>query len=360
MRALAYEPLMRLASSFILLGLALGGCGGGPPLARSDRAHDESSASRVVSQPFRFHARFWTNLHQVLIHESLLPREGMESPKSLKHRSVVDESAFGAGEAIAWHHATDDYGHRFTTRNSFDEDHVVAAQHLAALDESALPSDVLSQTWQTALRDAALPYRAHFWTDHERADREYIAKIRPLVDAHGALFVARLKAIYETPWPTEPVEVEVAPVVPPFGAMTLGEPPFTGRHRPLITVSSLDPGYSGESGLEMIFHEASHLLVDRVQTMLDASAKRQGRRLPPGLWHLLLFYTAGHVAQERLGRMYVPYAERPENHVFEGEFASILKVLIRDWQPYLDQRITLASAVDAVVANFGAEAPSSP
>jgi hypothetical protein len=138
----------------------------------------------------------------------------------------------------------------------------------------------------------------------------------------------------------------------PAGASTIGEPPFTGAHTPLITVSSEDPGYASDTGLEMIFHEGSHLLVDNVQTALETSAQRQARKLPDRFWHFLLFYTAGHVARERLGPGYVPYAERPANTVFVGRFQAYLAILERAWQPYLDGHVDLESAIDALVASF--------
>jgi hypothetical protein len=145
--------------------------------------------------------------------------------------------------------------------------------------------------------------------------------MRPAIRAHGAWFVRRLAQIYETPWPSRPIDVDVAPVVPPYGASTIGEPPFEGEHAPLIIVSS-------------------------------SSAKRQGREIPPGLWHDVIFYTAGHLTRERLGPQYVPYAERPENHLFEGHAATTLDALAREWQPYLDGRTNLESAVDALVLAF--------
>lgn len=125
-----------------------------------------------------------------------------------------------------------------------------------------------------------------------------------------------------------------------------------GRHAPLIVMSSEDPGYRGDAGLEMIFHEASHLLVERVQGMLDQSARRQSRTIPPSLWHLLLFYTAGHLTRERLGPNYVPYAERPENRIFVGDAARVLVALETAWQPYLDGASSLDSAIDALVRSF--------
>jgi hypothetical protein len=283
-----------------------------------------------------------------------LPRSGFDGPKSLAHTSVVPESALASAELPPWRDALAIYGRDYTTRNTFTDEHMsaVRAVGVAGNEPSLADSAALAAPLRSALLGAAPVYRAHFWAEHERSDQAYIAAIRPLVAQHGAFFVARLSALYQTPWPREPVDVDVTAVAPPFGASTIGEPPFEGTHRPLVVVSSKDPGYSGESGLEMIFHEGSHLLIDRVQGMLEASAKRQNKSTPRMLWHSVIFYTAGHVAKERLGAAYVPYAERPENHLFDGDSAIILTTLQREWQPYLDGRVQLEAAVDAVVAAF--------
>jgi len=102
----------------------------------------------------------------------------------------------------------------------------------------------------------------------------------------------------------------------------------------------------------MLFHEVSHLIVGRVQEGLEASAKRQNRKVPPRLWHDLIFYTAGHLAQERLGAAYVPYAERPSSQLFEGANHPTVLVFKRSWQPYLDGRMTMDAAIDAVAGSF--------
>lgn len=279
---------------------------------------------------------------------------GVDGPKSLAHRSVAPMTSLAPPDARPWRDALAYYDMRFTTRNTFTVEFMNAVREFTACGvKPSLPENLsLAPDWRGFLSLAAPVYRAHFWSEHERSNRAYVEAIRPLVAEHGAWFVKRLVGLYQTPWPKSPVVVEVAPAVPPFGASTIGEPPFTGSHTPLITVSSRDPGYRGESGLEMIFHEGSHLLVDRIQGMLDTSARRQGRSLPRGLWHFVLFYTAGHVAKERLGPSYVPYAERAENHIFDGDASTILPVLVKEWQPYVDGRTTLGAAVDSVVAAF--------
>ena len=340
---------MRLIVSAFLAGAIAVGC------AADSMSSSARSPAPVAAAPeiFRFHVGVWANLHQVLVHESLLPKPGFDGPKSLAHHSVAPISELSPSEVGAWRDALAYYDSRFTTRNTFTDEFMGAVRDLtAAGNEPSLPASVsFAAEWKTVLGRAEPSYRAHHWPAHERFDRAYVEAIRPLLAAHGAWFVGRLVALFETPWPTDPVDVEVAPAVPPFGASTIGEPPFVGAHKPLIIVSSADPAYT-EAGLEMIFHEGSHLLVDRVQAMLEASAKRRERTMPRALWHFVLFYTAGHVAKERLGASYVPYAERPEHHVFDGDAAPILAVLVREWQPYLDGRTSLSAAVDAVVAAF--------
>ncbi|GAC1574838.1 MAG: hypothetical protein NVS3B20_24820 [Polyangiales bacterium] len=338
---------MRVFFFACLAGIMTVGCGrDGQP------ARPPSPINRPAGI-FRFHIGLWANLHQTLIHESLLPKPGFEGPKSLAHHSVAPIAELSSSEAGPFRDALDYYDRRFTTRNTFTDEFMDAVRGFTPCGNEPLPASLrLAADWKTLLNRAAPIYRIHFWQAHERTDRAYVDAIRPMVAEHGAWFVRRLEAVYQTPWPSDSVDVEVAPVVAPFGASTLGEPPFTGPHAPLIIVSTEDPGYRGESGLEMIFHESSHLLVDRVQRLLETSAKRRGRSLLRGLWHFVLFYTTGHLAKERLGASYVPYAERPEHHIFDGDAAEILPLLVRAWQPYLDGRTTLDAAVDSVVAAF--------
>jgi hypothetical protein len=302
---------------------------------------------------FSFHVDFWINLHETLEHESLLPNPGFDGPKSLAHQSVAPASALAADDLARWQSALAFYGAHFTTHNTFDPAVMDETRFLAASASGAtLPPCGAAAQWCAVITATAPVYRERFWPSHERLDRDYVERLSPQIAAHGEWMARRLAAVYETPWPSGPVDVEVTAAVPPFGASTIGEPPFTGAHAPLVAVSSEDPGYTGDTGLEMIFHEASHLLVGRVQAALDESAKRQGRTPPDNLWHLLLFYTAGHLMKERLGADYVPYAERPEHSIFTGRFAPCLSVLERAWQPYLDGHRALGPAVDAVVAAF--------
>jgi hypothetical protein len=330
-----------------ILALGLAAC------APHETPPHEGPRADYARELFRFHVDFWPNLNQTLLHESLLPKPGFEGPKSLAHTSVAPAADLANGEKSPWQDAIAYYFAHFSTHDVFEPTFEGGCRFLTVRgSEPSLPEGGVASEWRTALLGAAPVYRARFWPAHQRADSAYVEALRPQVAAHGDAIARRLESLYQTAWPAAPIFVEVTAAVPPFGASTSGEPPFTGPHTPLITVSSDDEGYTGDTGLEMIFHEASHLLVDKVQASLDASAKRQGRTLDGRFWHFLLFYTAGRVAKERLGAAYVPYAERPSNAIFTGRFAPYLAILERTWQPYLDGRAELEPAIDAVVASL--------
>ena len=338
--------LMRPLLYLIHAALALAGCARPSPPARAGRAPTEAAPL------FRFRVDFWANLNEVLLHESLLPRPGFEGPKSLKNRHVVHADILAPAEAASWRAALAYYDGHFSTRNLFDQ-FIGAMPSFVGVDASQtlVATAHLDEEWRRQLLLAAPVYRTHFWPAHEQRDRAYIEGMQPLVAAHGAWFAKRVVAVFGMPLPAEPIDVDVTPVVPPFGGFTSGEPPYTPPHAALITLSSEDPSYAGDGGVEMLFHEVSHLIVGRVENALAASAKRQGRELPPRLWHDVIFYTAGHLAQERLGPTYVPFAERASSQLFKENDPTLL-VLKRAWQPYLDGRITLDAATDAIAASF--------
>ena len=301
---------------------------------------------------------FWPNLQETLFHQALLPRTGIpgrDALKSLAHEDLAPLSALSDEERPAWSEGLVFEGH-FKTSAGLDDDMELGNRFLVdARSRSVLPQGGLPDVWRSALVKAAPPYRQHFWLDDQAADEAYIARQKPLLAAHGAWMAQRLVGIYRTPWPTVPVVVEVCAAVAPFGARTVGDAAAGPPATPLITVSSRDPRYAGDSGLEMLFHESSHVLDGKVQHLLAASARKQGRELPFTFWHDVVFYTAGHLVKERLGAGYVPFAEREPRIVGPKTLA----VLEAQWQPYLDGKVPFEASVDRMVAAIG-EAPPAP
>jgi len=275
---------------------------------------------------FEFHSGFWINLHQFLIHEAAAP-------------------ATTETEPAEWREAVDYYRREIAGRDLLQKG-AAAINNLLAAAGSAdeLSAGGLGEQFAAVLGKAAPVYRRTRWAEHNRSNLAWIEAVKPLVAKYGAAMCTDIAAAYGTPWPKAPIRVDVSAYAGPVGAYTTVEPTH-------ITISSTDKGYRGDAALEMLFHESSHSLDEKLQTELQRELSARGllfkRR---NFGHAILFYTAGEVTLKYLTG-YQPYDER--NGILENAWPGSLVVLERDWKPYLDGRTDLESAIRAVVADYG-------
>jgi hypothetical protein len=149
---------------------------------------------------------------------------------------------------------------------------------------------------------------------------------------------------FQTPWPAEPIQTDVTEYASWSGAYTLLGPTH-------ITVSSAYTANAGPAALETLFHEASHGMIHKVMDALNAELDSQSRLFQSrAVWHAVLFYTVGEVTTRHLDN-YVQYGIK--NGVFDRGWPGVVPVLEKDWKPYLDGKIDLATAVHRLVADYG-------
>jgi hypothetical protein len=324
---------MTLVRSFASLAL-LSACSAEPlsrPVAEP-HAEPAPASEPAHEELFAFRSGFWLNLHQWLHYAAT----GRRPPPESAPPQPTDE---------AWTAAVAYYKARFGERGGFglvfDEELVALNRRLSDLG-SGDSLDGVDEELATHLRAAAALVRGD-WEARDEANRRWVAAIEPRLAEHGALLRGDLAAFYAAPWPEAPIRVDVSCFAGPVGAYTVSGPPHT-------TVSSCDPAYAGEAALEMIFHEASHLLVEPIEQAIDAAAKARGREPPRQLWHAVLFYSTGAIVKRRLGDAYVPYAYA--NGLWErGPFSGFEPALRAHWQPHLDGAVdrdhAIATLVDA-------------
>jgi hypothetical protein len=281
--------------------------------------------ARSTPAIFEFQGGFWINLHQFLIHQAAAEAAPSDPPEwrdavSYYRRAMAQQDVMsGGGKAV---------------NNSLAR----------AGSDAELRPDGLDPELRTALLRAAPVYRSRWWPEHNRSNLAWIDAVRPLLSKYGASMCKDIAAAYQTPWPSTPIRVDIAAFAGPVGAYTTLEPTH-------ITISSTDKGYQGDAALEMLYHESSHSLDEKVRTALENERVERGlvfkRR---GFSHAVLFYTAGEIARRYLPG-YEMYGVR--NGMFVDGWPESLPVLEKDWKPYLDGRTDLTSAVRAVVAGYG-------
>ena len=108
--------------------------------------------------------------------------------------------------------------------------------------------------------------------------------------------------------------------------------------------------------LELLFHEASHTIVNpRSEGSIAAlrrAAEAQGIALPKDLWHAVLFFTAGHAAQAVIRALwnapYEPYMY--SQGLFTRAWPKWRAPLEQCWRPYLERERSLEQAAAQLVA----------
>nr|MDQ3818614.1 hypothetical protein [Acidobacteriota bacterium] len=198
-----------------------------------------------------------------------------------------------------------------------------------------------------ALERAAPVYRPRWGTEHDRANRAWIATVRPMVKKFAGTLANQIASAYHTSWPSSLLRVDVVSYASWAGAYTTLDP-----NR--ITISNNDPRQEGYAAFETLFHESSHVLIDVVRNAIARECQAQNKAVPRDLWHAMLFYTTGELVRKRLAQQgvsnYVPYAYK--NGLFTRAWPQFIRPLEQHWQAYLDGRTDFDSALKKVVAEI--------
>jgi hypothetical protein len=336
--------------------------------ARAGAAQQYDSTSSPLPV-FELHSGFWTNLHHTLYHEARLrtaaaapEKNGKTTEPALKIAPEA-KTVLTVTEQKAWNDAVAYYESNyagkdllFTTEliqlknqlGDFEDCDELSGRTKKFCDAGLPPK--LTQ----ALEAAAGVYRAHFWPDHDRANRRWIMRVAPLVREQGVGLSERLADIYQARWPRAKIRVDVTAYANWAGAYTTLDPLR-------VTISSLDSRNQGAQALEVLFHEASHEIAEPVQEAIIRECRQRDKAIPRDLWHALVFYTTGEVIRPVIsssgtasgnqeGNGYTPYAVR--EGLYQRGWNDYYKLLQRFWQPYLDGQATFDDAIARMVSQL--------
>jgi hypothetical protein len=324
---------------------------------------------------FEFHSGFWVNLHHFLYHEARARlAEKDQTAASTKAgnsgpalKSTQQATPLTVAEEKTWNEVLDYYAANYAQKDpliNIDlillknqlgdfEDCTELTGHQKRSCDAGLPGNV------GPMLEAAAPiYRAHWWPDHDRANRRWVAKVAPLVREQGVGLSEKLADIYQTHWPKEKIRVEVCVYANSVGAYTTLDPLR-------VTIASADARNQGPEALEVLFHEASHDIAQPVDAAIRRECKQRDKPIPRDLWHALIIYTTGEVlrpvmedaAAEKGGGdaptpkpkvPQVPYALR--DILSQRGWEEYHLMLTMYWQPYLDGKVKFDDAIAHLVS----------
>jgi hypothetical protein len=325
------------------------------PLALAAEPQRDSSYEPLPV--FELHSGFWMNLHHTLYQQARQRRD-----KQGGTSKAVPASRLSDAEQRTWDAAVAYYVANYSGKDLlFSTEMILLKNQLGDFEDCDELSGASKKTCDaglppkiTQVLDSAAPvYRAHWWPEHDRANRKWIAVVAPLVRNRGLELAHRLAEIYQTAWPAEKIRVDVSSYANWAGAYTTLDPLR-------VTISSTDLRNQGNAALEVLFHEASHGIAESVQAAIVRECRQRDKPIPRDLWHALIFYTTGEVIRPVMnsptagasgdapGTEYTPYAVR--EGLYTRGWDAYLKLLTRFWQPYLDGRSTFDDAIARMVS----------
>jgi hypothetical protein len=299
---------------------------------------------------FAFYNDFETNLNDALVAAGLARGKGRPE---LFH-SDADAPCFDKqpeAHRAAWDGAVDYYAKIISPAGWSARPQFLIRVRLVgfhAEEEDAAAADFVEIA--RAFRAAAAPaYRACRWTAQGEKNRRWISALEPKLAADEEAMADRLAGLYQKQWRVLPILVDAVETVDWSGANTAWSD--TGQGDVLISSAIPDA-----SAFETLFHEASHLLMDRgdpVRLALDKAAKAASYRPPDDLWHVVLFYTTGEAVRRLFdGRGQSAYTPMLYEIFDRGSWTQYRGPLEKSWRPYVEGKRKLGEAAARLVADL--------
>lgn len=337
------SPSFQKAAIFLALGMLA------VPKASFGQAHERTP--RVTTSHFSFYSDFATNLNDALVAAGAARNN--EKPE-LFH-SGASESCFGelpSPVRAAWDRAVDYYAEIISPASFKNRQQYLLRVHLAGIDEQ-LEDARARQFVEIAVSFRAVATRAYEacrWATQDAENRRWIEVLKLQLTAHGQKIAHRLEELYQKPWGGLPIPVDVVEIVSWSGANTILQDPVGGH----ILISN---SYEGHAALEIVFHEASHLLMrrgDPLQRAQDEAASALDLPLPRDLWHIVLFFTTGETVRRILDNTseteYTPMIYEIFDRSKWGRYRAAIE---STWPAYMNGKRTLSEAAADLIQAIG-------
>jgi hypothetical protein len=196
-------------------------------------------------------------------------------------------------------------------------------------------------------------YKKEIWPSIDSANKAWVLKVKSDLSQHEAFVITRLQKIYDDTMPAEKIRVDLGIYGTWAGAYSYSQ----GIDH--IIISTFEDANQGPLGVEIVFHEGSHFLMDRVyntaQEYFNSKNLPSDRRQP---WHIVLFYTTGLVVKEAYasrGISFVPYYKHAKFEERIPPFKVATDALALYWDPYMrgegTQQEALKKVMDHILAH---------
>jgi hypothetical protein len=303
----------------------------------------QNATELVLNQPpFEVHSAFWPNLHHVLWAEAWARRAQSEESAAGVLPELLVTADLTADERQSWDGAVSYYDQEIADLHPLFEMRSIRKAMIAAGREPSTTG--LQPAHHEVLLRAAPVYRKYWWPAHDSKNRTWVADSLSKVAELTPVVPDRLARLYDVPWFTSGVRVDVVRVANREGAFTSIDP--APAH---ITIASSAPNGQQWMAAEILFHESSHALVFPLMDHFAAELRTQ-RKVSRQLWHVALFYLTGEVVRQALAQRGIAYEPYLYNTgLFDRAWPELKPAIETYWRPYVNGDVPRDVAISNVV-----------
>lgn len=211
------------------------------------------------------------------------------------------------------------------------------------LTEGTLPKHPLQIKTLEQVKIFQPTFNKLYWKEIEADNKTWInANKEQLIKQEGGI-VPELERIYQTTLPTSSkVIVDLTCYATWAGAFSFND------HFCHIVFASAHGSNKGDLATEVVFHETSHFLVDKVSEKFAALSKGKDIKKSINLWHNIIFYTTGLVLEKyyaKEGKMFFPYYVQMKFEDKFPDFKISVEAFKQYWDPYVNGQVNMDEAL---------------
>ncbi len=318
-----------------------------------------TSTSLFSKKPNLFESKYFTfqsskqlNAHLYLYNRALGCKFTKKPDDSLAYYSFKDKYAgLNAKEALELNSIMLYYRDSLTSKDLlFDNSMSEFSDYLSDDGRSKIK---LKLKWQSEALEVLKKFQPYFsklyWTGIDSTNKAWLASYKDQLIKLETGVVPELEKIYQTKMPLEKIKIDLTCYATFAGAYS-----FKNSFEHII-YSSASKANQGELATEVVFHEASHFLVDKINDQIFLLVKdNKDAKKCSNVWHNIMFYTTGYVLEKQYKLQWKKFEPYYVQMKFSDKFPDF-KVTVEGcnlyWSQYIDGKLSLNEALKKITDN---------
>jgi hypothetical protein len=208
----------------------------------------------------------------------------------------------------------------------------------------------LKNSWQLSTLEVLRSFQPYFaklyWPAIDSANKTWLNTHKASITAMESSVVPELERIYKMKLPDAKVRIDLACYATWAGAFSYRD----GYCH--VILSSQHKGNQGDLATEVVFHETSHFIVDKLMEQIAVAARTKNVKKELSLWHNVIFYTTGFIMEKEYKlkwQKFEPYYVQMKFQEKFPEFKNSVDACKLYWDPYIKGESGFDAAVNGMV-----------